>query len=128
MFSFEEFMELGDLTNFIRDRSGSYHASFGRNGILPEEVEFKPPEISFKVLIGIARQIASGMAYLAERKFVHRDLATRNCLVNNKTNIKIADFGLAHDVSSAEHDYYRYVLLVHFVKMRHLCNKTIYYD
>ncbi|XP_065065361.1 muscle, skeletal receptor tyrosine-protein kinase-like isoform X2 [Rhopilema esculentum] len=102
-----EFMELGDLTNYIRDRSGSFHASFGRNGILPEEVEFKPPKISFKDLIGIARQIASGMAYLAERKFVHRDLATRNCLVNNKTNIKIADFGLAHDVSSAEHDYYR---------------------
>ena len=104
---YPEFMDMGDLTQYIRNNSGTYHASFGRQGILPEDVDFQPPEISFKELIAIARQIASGMAYLADQKFVHRDLATRNCLLDKDINIKIGDFGLAHDVSATEHDYYR---------------------
>ena len=102
-------MKLGDLTQFIRDRSGTYHASFGRHGVLPDEVPFKPPEISFRKLISMSKQVASGMAYLSERKFVHRDLAARNCLLDNENLVKIADFGLAHDISSSESDYYRFV-------------------
>ena len=102
-------MDMGDLTQYIRNKSGSYHASFGRQGILPEDVDFQPPEISFKELVDMGRQIASGMAYLTDKKFVHRDLATRNCLLDKDINVKIGDFGLAHDVSAAERDYYRYV-------------------
>uniref|UniRef100_A0A1B0BJ72 Protein kinase domain-containing protein n=1 Tax=Glossina palpalis gambiensis TaxID=67801 RepID=A0A1B0BJ72_9MUSC len=30
-------------------------------------------------LLQIAAHIAAGMVYLSKRKFVHRDLATRNC-------------------------------------------------
>ena len=98
---------MGDLTQYVRNKSGSYHASFGRQGLLPEDVDFQPPQITFKELVAIARQVSSGMAYLSERRFVHRDLATRNCLLDKGINVKIGDFGLAHDVSAAEHDYYR---------------------
>ena len=39
------------------------------------------------------------MAYLAEMKLVHRDLATRNVLIATDEKIcKISDFGLARDV------------------------------
>lgn len=35
------------------------------------------------------------MAYLEERQFVHRDLASRNCLVGSGGVVKVSDFGLA---------------------------------
>jgi len=49
--------------------------------------------------------ISSGMAFLAERQFVHRDLACRNCLVAEDMTVKIADFGLTRFLD--ESDYYR---------------------
>lgn len=45
------------------------------------------------------------MVYLASLHFVHRDLATRNCLVGQGLVVKIGDFGMSRDIYST--DYYR---------------------
>uniref|UniRef100_A0A336M750 non-specific protein-tyrosine kinase n=1 Tax=Culicoides sonorensis TaxID=179676 RepID=A0A336M750_CULSO len=42
-----------------------------------------------------AYQIAAGMNYLVSRKVIHRNLATRNVQIQNRQQIKIANFGLA---------------------------------
>ncbi|KAK7807246.1 hypothetical protein U0070_003246, partial [Myodes glareolus] len=46
-----------------------------------------------------------GMEYLASQKCIHRDLAARNMLVTEDNVMKIADFGLAHDMYNLE--YYK---------------------
>ncbi|OQR70287.1 BDNF/NT-3 growth factors receptor-like [Tropilaelaps mercedesae] len=45
------------------------------------------------------------MLYLSVQHFVHRDLATRNCLVGDNLCVKISDFGMSRDVYTC--DYYK---------------------
>ncbi|XP_078392798.1 high affinity nerve growth factor receptor-like, partial [Cetorhinus maximus] len=62
-------------------------------------------QLNLPQLLNIAKQIASGVMYLASLHFVHRDLATRNCLVGEGMVVKIGDFGMSRDIYST--DYYR---------------------
>lgn len=93
-----EYMDLGGMDDLLRksDPENNTTDKRERDGI----VLITPSEFLHCCL-----QIARGVAYLAEQKYIHRDIASRNCLVDHNLVVKIGDFGLSRDVGVV--DYYR---------------------
>ncbi|VDN17344.1 unnamed protein product [Dibothriocephalus latus] len=60
-------------------------------------------------MTNMAIDIAEGMAYLHNKRLIHRDIACRNCLVGRDRVVKIGDFGLTREAKSNSPDgYYRF--------------------
>lgn len=93
IYTIMEFMLYGDLKTFL----------LARRNMVNEKITDES-DISSKRLTMYAMDVARGLAYLAEQKYVHRDIACRNCLVSSHRVVKIGDFGMARP--TFESDYY----------------------
>ena len=92
-FMMMEYMEEGDLNKFLQRYTEIV------------ETPSNNTQISTSTVVYMASQIASAMKYLASLNFVHRDVASRNCLIGKNFIIKLADFGMSRNLY--ESLYYR---------------------
>ncbi|XP_068110402.1 tyrosine-protein kinase receptor TYRO3 [Hyperolius riggenbachi] len=83
------FMKHGDLHTFL----------------LMSRIGDEPMTLPIQTLIRFMIDICSGMEYLSSKNFIHRDLATRNCMLHEDMTVCVADFGLSKKIYSG--DYYR---------------------
>ena len=88
-----EYLKYGDLNKYLQKF----------DTIVDFETQ-NPVEISVATLIRMCTQIADAMDYLASHNYIHRDLATRNCLVGDSNIVKLSDFGMSR--SLYESHYY----------------------
>ncbi|CAO2594215.1 Macrophage colony-stimulating factor 1 receptor [Lemmus lemmus] len=79
----------------MRPVSTSSNDSFFEQGDLDKEAS-RPLELWD--LLHFSSQVAQGMAFLASKNCIHRDVAARNVLLTSGHVAKIGDFGLARDI------------------------------
>ncbi|XP_050381773.1 mitogen-activated protein kinase kinase 5-like [Argentina anserina] len=93
---FEEFQVLREVAN---PNVVKCYDMFNHNGEIHVLLEFmsggslqRKHIHNEKALSDLARQILTGLAYLHRRRVAHRDIKPANFLVNNRNEVKIADF------------------------------------
>lgn len=98
-----EFMLYGDLKNYLLARR---HLATETGLSMGAAADEAAEEVSPKRLTAMALDAARALSYLAQLRYVHRDVAARNCLVSANRVVKLADFGMTRLVF--ENDYYRF--------------------
>ena len=66
-------------------------------GLLDAKYKFSMREVKC-----IAKQLLEVLEYLSEKKILHRDIKSSNILITNRHHVKLADFGLARSIQSAD--------------------------
>lgn len=69
-------------------------------GITLKSYILKKGHLGVKEAIGIAIQVAQGMAAAHDQHIVHRDIKPQNMLISRDGKVKVADFGIARAVST----------------------------
>ncbi|KAL4612862.1 inactive tyrosine-protein kinase 7-like [Arapaima gigas] len=88
-----EYVDLGDLKQFLR---------------ISQSEDDKRHPLSTKQKVSICTQVAEGMEHLSNHRFVHKDLATRNCLISAQQHVKVSALSLSRDVYKSEYYHHRH--------------------
>ncbi|KAF6115712.1 protein tyrosine kinase 7 (inactive) [Phyllostomus discolor] len=89
-----EYVDLGDLKQFLRISKS-------------KDEKLKAQPLNTKQKVALCTQVALGMEHLSNNRFVHKDLAARNCLVSAQRQVKVSALGLSKDVYNSEYYHFR---------------------
>uniref|UniRef100_A0A671WYA4 Inactive tyrosine-protein kinase 7 n=1 Tax=Sparus aurata TaxID=8175 RepID=A0A671WYA4_SPAAU len=106
-----EYYDLGDLKQFLRISKS-------------KDDKIKSQPISTKTKVSICAQVARGMEHLSNHRFVHKDLAARNCLINSQRRVKVSSLSLSKDVYNSEYYHYRQA----WIPLRWLPSESVFED
>uniref|UniRef100_A0A8D0CNE9 Inactive tyrosine-protein kinase 7 n=1 Tax=Scleropages formosus TaxID=113540 RepID=A0A8D0CNE9_SCLFO len=102
-----EYVDLGDLKQFLK---------------ISQSEDEKRHSLSTKHKVSICTQVAQGMEHLSNHRFVHKDLATRNCLISAQRHVKVSALSLSRDVYKNEYYHFRQV----WIPLRWLPSESVF--
>lgn len=92
-----------ELYTFFEDAHYVYLVlELAHNGELAKHFKLGTRGLSEKAASDIFRQVVSGVLYLHTHNIIHRDLSLNNLLLSKDLIVKIADFGLATQLSGPD--------------------------
>ncbi|XP_071834014.1 inactive tyrosine-protein kinase 7-like isoform X2 [Apostichopus japonicus] len=94
-----EYLDWGDLKQFLKATKGE---DKGTN---------TPPPLTYNQKVDIINQVALGMEHLSNNRFVHADLAARNCLLSPSMEVKICTMSASKDLYRDEYHEYQQRLM-----------------
>ncbi|XP_029609238.1 inactive tyrosine-protein kinase 7 isoform X1 [Salmo trutta] len=106
-----EYYDLGDLKQFLRISNSK-----------DEKIKSQP--LTTKTKVSICAQVAHGMEHMSNHRFVHKDLAARNCLISGQRSVKISAPSLSKDVYNNEYYHYRQA----WIPLRWLPAESVFED
>ncbi|XP_053679684.1 tyrosine-protein kinase-like otk [Anopheles nili] len=103
-----EHTDWGDLKQFLLATS----PAIPPNGTVDKkDTGSKPPPLNVPQILALAHQIGRGMDAIYKARIIHKDLATRNCIISSDFSAKISLPALARDKYSKEYCKHRNQLM-----------------
>ncbi|XP_055311098.1 tyrosine-protein kinase-like otk isoform X2 [Sitodiplosis mosellana] len=86
-----EHTDLGDLKEFLSSRADQLAEITSKNGIVQKNhIDKTADTIKLPQLLSIAQHIARGMDAIYRARYMHKDLAARNCVITSDLTVKIS--------------------------------------
>uniref|UniRef100_A0A9I3GJ73 Tyrosine-protein kinase-like otk n=1 Tax=Anopheles farauti TaxID=69004 RepID=A0A9I3GJ73_9DIPT len=103
-----EYTDWGDLKQFLLATSPitSPNGTVDKKDAAP-----KPPPLNVPQILALAHQIGRGMDAIYKARIIHKDLATRNCIISSDFSAKISMPALARDKYAKEYCKHRNQLM-----------------
>uniref|UniRef100_A0A182K7Q2 Tyrosine-protein kinase-like otk n=1 Tax=Anopheles christyi TaxID=43041 RepID=A0A182K7Q2_9DIPT len=104
-----EYTDWGDLKQFLLATSPVTPP----NGTVDskKDATAKPPPLNVPQILALAHQIGRGMDAIYKARIIHKDLATRNCIISSDFSAKISMPALGRDKYSKEYCKHRNQLM-----------------
>ncbi|XP_077866477.1 tyrosine kinase receptor Cad96Ca-like [Saccoglossus kowalevskii] len=90
------------ILEFVKNGCLQNHLRASHSALIYQNLHQNVKNVSSWDLLHFGWQVAKGMSFLASMKCIHRDLATRNILLDENNTCKISDFGFARDVKGTD--------------------------
>ncbi|XP_034939259.1 tyrosine-protein kinase-like otk [Chelonus insularis] len=114
-----EYTDWGDLKQFLL-------ASKKKDEAVNPNPDAKPraPQLTVAQILALANQAARGLKHIADNRFVHKDIAARNCLISSNLSLKISMTCMSKEPYQQEYAKYRNQV----IPLRWLPYEAVYED
>ncbi|XP_055532558.1 tyrosine-protein kinase-like otk isoform X2 [Wyeomyia smithii] len=103
-----EYTDWGDLKQFLLATAPN---SSPNGSVESKSTTAKPPPLNVPQTLALAHQIGRGMDAIYKARIIHKDLATRNCIISSDFSAKISLPALSRDKYSKEYFKFKNQLL-----------------